>query len=1589
MTSNQNFRVGVSLDISAARSAFRKLEDEFKSIDIDGTSLQSLEKTTKALNTQFSRLAKTVDTIDKAFKGRGVKDYDARITQLINALKRLEAETRDNINELERLGVVVRNIGTGLRSIATASRQYAASLKELGDADRPLTELTNDLDALRRGFSGEEVERFVASLKTLASSLRTVNAVLKDFDRVESTLNFASITADIRTFEAEIKDVAKGVQIAATAINNLGRAFGSLVRNTRAYAQDLKDITARDELFAGIRNDLNRLNAEFAEHGKVSEYASEVVDLVSALRKLINALDKISPATVTVAFEALAEGVERLRRAFATTDDDARRVAAEIRDLADAMRALDRAQSAANSSSRRLTGSLSRQAARSSGSLVGFISAGSGAGALGLGGIGPQFAALAGGIAIVTQLGQALAEATRRAAEFVISSSQISAEFDLLIRRANVLAGGDGFNQFFDAALEQGRRTVFTAREAANALGELARAGFDVEESISALPGVLDLAASDQLDLEKATLITARTLRGFNLEAERSTEVADVLAQVASTSATNVKDLGSGLAFVAPIAAQLDVPLQEIGAAMGVLGDNGFVAGRAGRALRQALGNLVSPTAKQKEAMDALGLSLFDAEGNFVGIRDLANQLADAELRIGNNATFSALAFDLFGKRAAPQFLALAESAEELEQKTTEAFGSFGRAAEIADETLAGLEGSLVRLRSAFESEQIESFIGSGLNAELAGAVNDIRSGLGGVFDDLVDPLFSTVSVGLRRLRSETFPDIVNALGPLGETISDTLGGVFDFIVENDESILRTIQGIADAIGGLIDTFIGFGAIVAPIFGTISNLFSKLDTQIQSALVGGGIGALSGAGIGAAIGALGGPIGIGVGALAGTIAGALSGAIGDAIGDASLLRQAAEFGTEFGKEFASGIASGAGAGDALGDALSATTEDFLGFSIDDFSDLRDGIRGGTEVLRELQDSRQEYLDNLAEVGTVADRQASGGIIDDFDSRIKQITDAINGYRLAQEEVLTDPAIQQQIEAFGQQGQRFIDQLRSYGLTVDELVAGQAPPDVIASVITDPIEILERAQDGFSAIDINGVPATIEEAAKLTENAMKEYQASLESGIEGIAEASDDALAAVASLEEFQTALLDLNFGDALFSVNDSMEAARQSLSDAFDFSLVFNTEVEPGEGQDFEAFTRTATFEESQAALADALLELPKGAAKRAQKDIDAIFADSELTLAEQQIAAATVVDQAFLEQRAQEVVDSLTAVTDRIAELEAQKAEVATPIRIGAVDRIQEDPELARRIADQASNALSNAAEIQRQIELLQSLVGSGDIALAGIAATSDTVLSSLETNFQKLQDQEDILAGFADGVEARIEVALDSDAIQKVVDNLAALPADIESGYVEGGGADVFNSTITAAEELPASVKALLGISSPSTVFEAIAIDIVGGLSKGWNNTFSSFETTVILSFQRLAQNITSAFNNGINLNVRPPTTSGTTGGFNQVLHTGGQVLGGANVPIIAQGGEYVIRSSSVAAINRMGLSLDAINRDPTRAFRDPIQRQSTISNSRTYNNGGNVENHHNHNWNITSPVNTPSPKRLMREAEKAMVKSTKGLG
>ena len=282
-------------------------------------------------------------------------------------------------------------------------------------------------------------------------------------------------------------------------------------------------------------------------------------------------------------------------------------------------------------------------------------------------------------------------------------SVDLFASFDDVVRRVKATTGAtaEDMELLRFQAKELGATTSWSAKEAAEAQLEFAKAGFSNNEILAATPAILNTARAAEMGLAEATEITAGALRMFGLNASESTAVGDMLTKTASSTTTGVRDLAESLKYSGTGAQQFGLNLQQTLGILGKLGDMSLKGSSAGTAL-QAVFSTIQNKAKAKKLSLDLGIQLTE-DGKYRNLLDIVKELK-AKTATMEKAQAESLISEIFGEQGSQ---AMNRMLKMEEQQLTELINNIGNstgfAEGMANELDAGVGGAFRGLSSAAE----------------------------------------------------------------------------------------------------------------------------------------------------------------------------------------------------------------------------------------------------------------------------------------------------------------------------------------------------------------------------------------------------------------------------------------------------------------------------------------------------------------------------------------------------------------------------------------------------------------------------------------------------------------------------------------------------------------------------------------------------------------------------------------------------------------------------------------------------------------------------------------------------------------------
>lgn len=285
------------------------------------------------------------------------------------------------------------------------------------------------------------------------------------------------------------------------------------------------------------------------------------------------------------------------------------------------------------------------------------------------------------------------------------AAALVGIKFESAMSNVQAVSGAtaEEMAQLEGAAREAGATTSKSATDAADALGYMALAGWDVNRAMDSLLPVLHLSEAGNIDLARASSLVTDTMAAMGLEADELDYYLDVLAQTARNSNTDIDQMAEAYLGVGGTLRGLNIPLDESAVALGMMANAGIKGSEAGNSLNKVLLNLTNPVGAAETAISDLGLEVFDNQGNFKGLTTVLMDLKDKTKDMTEeqqNYYLSSIAGSPHVKTMSALMNGLDDSYEDLAGAIANADGALG---DMRDTMVDNQKGSIDNLKSALE----------------------------------------------------------------------------------------------------------------------------------------------------------------------------------------------------------------------------------------------------------------------------------------------------------------------------------------------------------------------------------------------------------------------------------------------------------------------------------------------------------------------------------------------------------------------------------------------------------------------------------------------------------------------------------------------------------------------------------------------------------------------------------------------------------------------------------------------------------------------------------------------------------------------
>lgn len=371
-------------------------------------------------------------------------------------------------------------------------------------------------------------------------------------------------------------------------------------------------------------------------------------------------------------------------------------------------------------------------------------------------------------------------------------------------------------------AEQVGATTEWTSTQAAEAFKYMALAGWDVGDMLYGIDPIINLATASQEDLGRVSDIVTDSLTAYGLTAKDASHFTDLLAQTQRSSNTTVSLMGESMKFAAPLVGSLGMSAEDASIALGLMANAGIKSSMAGTSLRSVLSRMAKPTKETQAAMDELGISLEDDNGNMYSMRQIFDQIRKQfQGGQGDVKAYTSQMAQLDEQYASGQ-ITQEEYENATQELTTALYGVSGAEKVKLAAMLAGKTGmaGLMAIVNASEEDYVKLTAAidncSGATSEMAEIMRDTT-------ENKMKLMTSAIDAMMRSFGELLAPSIQKAAEWI-KNLAEKINGLDD----STKKMIVTIGAIVAAVGPVL---IIFGSLTKTIASVIT-IFGKIGSAI-------------------------------------------------------------------------------------------------------------------------------------------------------------------------------------------------------------------------------------------------------------------------------------------------------------------------------------------------------------------------------------------------------------------------------------------------------------------------------------------------------------------------------------------------------------------------------------------------------------------------------------------------------------------------------------------------------------------------------------------------------------------------------------
>jgi len=384
---------------------------------------------------------------------------------------------------------------------------------------------------------------------------------------------------------------------------------------------------------------------------------------------------------------------------------------------------------------------------------------------------------------------------------FGLDASNVAIAYDKAMNTVAAVTGldlqGDEIEALNDKVFELGISTPRTMSEIAGAMEIAGKAGLNYIEIMDAMPATIQLSVIADTNLDEVTDSAAKIMRAFDIPAEQFSDVVDAMAVAATNAPLTVTDLATSMQYAAINANEFGFSLNETASAIGVMAANGITGSRAGTQLRQMMLKLAAPTNQAQEAMDELGFTAYDSQGNMKGLEQIIGELTEKTKDMTDEQKFATMK-TIFQTRALSSMLALMTDTDEEAANLGITYAEMGAKLEDAG-------GAAQRMYDTIQEGSV------GTTERLHAVQDAVKNIFGEKVNEILDPMkefFTRILVWVAELDDETL-EFITTFGAMFVAITAVVGVVLGLV-----AVLSMLSGPALIVAGIVIALTALGTFL-------------------------------------------------------------------------------------------------------------------------------------------------------------------------------------------------------------------------------------------------------------------------------------------------------------------------------------------------------------------------------------------------------------------------------------------------------------------------------------------------------------------------------------------------------------------------------------------------------------------------------------------------------------------------------------------------------------------------------------------------------------------------------------------------------